>query len=770
MKIFWAFCLAIINIVCGYSQQIKISCRLLNSKNIPIEYANVQLLDKDSVFITGTVSSPDGKVELRATANRDYRLSFSAIGYEPKTMYLLGINVHTDLGNIILEESTVALEEVTVTGSQMVRQIDRQIAFPNSLQLNSATGVLEMLRNMSFPQLNVDVQQKTVKMSDNGSVQLRINGVPVKIQEVEALLPKDIIRIEFHDNPGVRITDKGLVDFIVKRRDTGGYVSVSLTNSPHVAFGDDSFFAKFNHRNSEWTASYSLSYREYQKRWADEEIFYNYPDQTFLKKEEKGVPSPFDYQTHNVGLNYNYTLVDRRVLNVSATTELSNQNQYYESMNYYSNNFLAKKYAKRYNDSKASNPTVDIYYKENLSSTQNMMFNLVGGYANSDYNNNYTEEDELEGLYSESISIVNGDSYFLAGQADHQKSWKNMMLYSGAKYTYNYANNDYRGSYTKLNILKSQNLYMYTQLYGQWKNIRYTVGVGASYYSFKDQNDKLNHWNFIPYASLFYSPVEGLSLNYMFNSSLSNPSLNQLSEITQDINALEVIRGNPFLKPYYSFFNRFNINYYKKNFQFFLGVSHMYYKNVIGSYMYYDSDINRFVSTNINHNFFQKVQVYGQINWQVVPNMLSIGLNGLYDYNESDGIDYYHKYNSFYGGGNINFYYKNWRAFAQAGSRRKYLWGEVLSYAPIETLLELGYNYKKLYVGARVYRPFLFDYEGKRENFSKVRPSVSCTYIDDAAPIVTLRLSWNFAWGRKSKAEKQNVNNKKIDTGILKVD
>lgn len=88
-----------------------------------------------------------------------------------------------------------------------------------------------------------------------------------------------------------------------------------------------------------------------------------------------------------------------------------------------------------------------------------------------------------------------------------------------------------------------------------------------------------------------------------------------------------------------------------------------------------------------------------------------------------------HKYNSFYGGGNINFYYKNWRAFAQAGSRRKYLWGEVLSYGPIETLLELGYSYKKLYVGARVYRPFLFDYEGKRENFSKVRPSVSCTYI-----------------------------------------
>ena len=36
------------------------------------------------------------------------------------------------------------------------------------------------------------------------AVELRINGVKAEIQEVKALLPADVLRIEYHDNPGLR--------------------------------------------------------------------------------------------------------------------------------------------------------------------------------------------------------------------------------------------------------------------------------------------------------------------------------------------------------------------------------------------------------------------------------------------------------------------------------------------------------------------------------------------------------------------------------------
>ena len=86
-----------------------------------------------------------------------------------------------------------------------------------------------------------------------GEIQYRINGVKAEVQEIVALMPTEIIRIEYHDNPGLRYGNAEVVlDYIVRRPDTGGSIGLELSNSPHVAWRNNQLSGKINHKKSEF--------------------------------------------------------------------------------------------------------------------------------------------------------------------------------------------------------------------------------------------------------------------------------------------------------------------------------------------------------------------------------------------------------------------------------------------------------------------------------------------------------------------------------------
>ena len=61
---------------------------------------------------------------------------------------------------------------------------------------------------------------------------MRINGVKAEIQEVKALLPADVLKIEYHDNPGLRYGNvAAVIDIILKEKKNGGSISGELMNT-----------------------------------------------------------------------------------------------------------------------------------------------------------------------------------------------------------------------------------------------------------------------------------------------------------------------------------------------------------------------------------------------------------------------------------------------------------------------------------------------------------------------------------------------------------
>ena len=218
----------------GYSlsclAQIQIKGTIKDEKKAPLEFVNIQLRNTDSTMVAGTTSNTKGYFELNDVRTGSYRLTISYVGYQTQEIELNGISQSRDLGDLILQEDAFSLNGVSVTASAQRSKVDRKIIYPSERQAKVSANGVELLQQLMLPRLQVDPINNTIKVPGDGEVQLRINGVKVTVQEIRALRPDEIIRVEYHDNPGLRYGNAEIVlDYIVRRPETGGNFGVVAT-------------------------------------------------------------------------------------------------------------------------------------------------------------------------------------------------------------------------------------------------------------------------------------------------------------------------------------------------------------------------------------------------------------------------------------------------------------------------------------------------------------------------------------------------------------
>ncbi len=258
----------------------------------PVDYANVVLQKPDSTFVTGMVTDQRGHFVMNNLSTGNYRLQLSAIGYEPRQILIEDLRQNRNLGAIALDSASVQLSEVTVTASPVIQTLDKKIILPTSHQLKASTNGLNLLQQMKLSRLQVDPFNKKISSSGQGEVQVRINGAKAEIEEVMALRPEDVLRIEYHDDPSLRYGEgiAAVIDYIVRRRETGGYLSLDLQNSPHTAWGNNGITAKINHKKSEYALTYYGGYRGFNHTWRENEEGFVFADGSTFTRLEEGDP------------------------------------------------------------------------------------------------------------------------------------------------------------------------------------------------------------------------------------------------------------------------------------------------------------------------------------------------------------------------------------------------------------------------------------------------------------------------------------------------
>ena len=160
----------------SFAQKIEIKGTVCDAANNAIEYANIVLQTLDSTFVNGVTTNPQGQFVFKSTEAGDYRLVLSSIGYNTQYITLDGVKRSTDLGQIVMDSTAIALEGVTITGSSQISRADRKLVFPSERQMKTSTNGVNLLQELMLPRILVNPMNNEIGLSGGGELQLRING------------------------------------------------------------------------------------------------------------------------------------------------------------------------------------------------------------------------------------------------------------------------------------------------------------------------------------------------------------------------------------------------------------------------------------------------------------------------------------------------------------------------------------------------------------------------------------------------------------------
>ena len=159
-------------------------------------------------------------------------------------------------------DKTIMLDEVTVKAAKVVNKSDGMLIYPTDAQKQASNNGYSILEKLTLANIRIDNISHTITTIDNrGSVQLRVNGIVVGKQEMLALNPKDIAKINFINNPGVRYGESiaYVIDIVTRRSESGYTIGTDITSALTTLQGDGSVYGKWNHGKSEWSLSYDVS-------------------------------------------------------------------------------------------------------------------------------------------------------------------------------------------------------------------------------------------------------------------------------------------------------------------------------------------------------------------------------------------------------------------------------------------------------------------------------------------------------------------------------
>ena len=743
----------------------RISGRVVDDNDAsPLIGATVVLSDESGKQVLGVTTDTKGRFELKEVAKGDYILQCSYVGYDSFRMILKQLERNTDLGEIRLKPASEMLGEVVVAGEKVVQKIDRQLVMPTSAQKKAATNGVSLLQHLQIPGLSINAIEKSITTNYGESVQLRINGVEVTQAEVIAIRPEDVIRVEYHEQPGLRYGGAAaVIDYIVRRRESGGNVSADLTNtiSP-LGFGNYNLSGKYHRGKSSFSALMQWSRRDLEWNRENEETFY-YPDKVITNRETVAAPNRIKYDYLNTSLNYNYTNGDKSMLNIAFRTDIKDIPYGFTDRNTILHQEDKEYEVKDREQSETHIPSLDVYYQLNLKNDQHLYFDVVGTYLKS--NNERTYSMTEVGLTPVEIrSKTEGDKYSIIGEAIYERPLWDGKFSTGLMHNQATMDNVYDGDERTKVSMNTAETSLFTEYQSKVGKLNYTLGLGALRTSYQQGNANQEKYFFRPTLNLSYS-LGKVFLRY--NASLSGyaPSLSALSDVEQNMDAYQVRRGNPNLKSVTYFNNRLSASYRNKWMSVDVSARYRYDDKPIMEETHYEGGM--FVRTYDNQKGLHRLMCQTSIQLRPLQEYLSVNLTPFFNRYISQGNAYLHTHSNWGFRGSIVGMYKQWTFMADMNTSYHDLEGETITRGETIHTVALGYKKDKWAIQAMVMNPFTKDYHQGRENVSKLAPSKQLAFSRDLCPLFMLNASFNLSFGKQAKSAKIRIKNSDTDAGIL---
>lgn len=676
---------------------------------------------------------------------------------------LLVLFVYALVGSAQNETKTIELGEVEIKAAKVIHKPDGQIIYPTETQKNASHSGYSILQKLSLPNIRVDeVSQSLSAIDGRGSIQLRINGIIVGREEMLALSPGSISRIDFIDNPGVRYGEgiAYVINILTRRADSGYTVGIDLTQALTVKSGNDLIYGKWNAGNSELSLSYNFGYKDFKGNRTYETAHYLLTDGSTHTIERNDLASRS--RNFNNGLQLKYNLADSAdyVFQASLKADFS----------HIPNNYNRKRIieedeqyiATQRECNRSSSPVLDLYFFKQLTPRQSLTLNAVGTYIATSLRSSYDEGAPY-------AYRVEGKTYSLMSEAIYENRLKPFTFTAGANYMQKYTKNKYTGDVNSVNPMHNRSVYAFAEIKGKLGPIRYVAGVGGSYLDYRQQAHDYQYWLFRPKASVAYNPVQAVQLKYDFQISEHVSRVAMISNTSIRNNSMEWTLGNPDIRPNREQAHTFQISYTHPRFQSFVQA---YGKRCHQPNMatYIRTEDNRFVYTQLNQKEIDVLNLMLYANGWIVPDKLSIALSGTLFRCFNFGEDYTHCKTFYSGTANVQAYLGKLTLSAFMDSGFRFLEGEAEGFNGSFVSLNASYRYKNLNLSLAWQQPFRNRYKQFQSDvYNRYVRKTTALHCRDLGNFVSLNIAWKFSQGRAYKDVRRNIEQKADkDTGILR--
>jgi len=648
------------------------------------------------------------------------------------------------------------LHEIVVEAPKVIRKSDMEVYYPSSSAVANSKNGVQLLKNLMIPSVSVTDALGTIKAAGE-SVQVRINGRSATFEQVNALTPESIKRVEWIDNPGLRYGGASYVlNFIVANPALGGSLQTEAMPALTAAFGKYFADLKLNNGPSQWSVGgfYKLTNKINAHR--DYSETFTYTDGTQLSRIESPEGGSVDNTTGNAWLSYNYIKPDTTILYVSlgAYRIFSNAERYRGLMTLSdgSPDFLLYQ---GYNKN-GTNPSFSVYLEQHFAHKQTFVLDLATSLYFGRSASDYTEQ--LPGVSQSATDVhtlIKDRNQAYAVEAIYIKDWSKSRLTAGASFTANRNRSKYDNLYGSVFHQQQDKTYFFAEYFHRVGKFALTAGLGAQYTRifFKETEQGNKTWNVRPQATVAYTINNNHRLRLSYNSWQSTPSLSQTNIAPQQIDGFQWQTGNPELKPATSHMLTLRYNFSIPRIDATFGIRAFTSPNAITPLLYWDDD--RLVTTYENSRGLRNLSFFFSPQIQIIPDWLMASLYLQYRMERMRGADYkLHNYNW---SGDFNLMLSHWgfNLTFQYQLAQHNLWGEQISWGENITLLDLTYNRGHWQFGAGMLMPF-GRYDQGSKMLSRWNTNEKHMRVDIRMPYI--RVCYNIQWGRQKQSAQKMIN------------
>ena len=657
---------------------------------------------------------------------------------------------------------SVVMKEVTVEAARVTKKVDGLLIIPSAAQREASTDGYSLLAKLSLPRLRVDEVMRTVTpLMNDGSVQIRLNGTLASKEDLLSLDPKLVKNIDFIDNPGVRYGEGiGYVIDIQTRRNTTGYVlGADLSNAVTTLNGDNTLYAKYNHKNSELALTFTSLYKDQHGFRSSEVADYtlnNGSHYLVSRNQTDGRSRRFGNQ-----FEIKYSLADSATYVFQANLSVGGNNTPGNYADFVYRDGTIEKSFRTINVSSDFSPTLDLYFFHQLGKHQSVTANVVGSSI-------YTDKRGYNGEEGDYAYEVNGRTWSLESEAIYENKLKPFTLSAGLEHSMSFTNNEYTGDVSALNKMRRGELYLFSEVKGRWKRIGYSAGVGVANKTYSQENYSFDYWTFRPKLTLSYEILAGLNASYSFETYRRVSSHAMVSDARIRENSREWKVGNPNLQPSRVIKNIIDVSYNGRRVS--CGMN-MEYRRDLGSNMsvYERTATDEFLYSQQNIGNIMMFVVQNYVRYDVVPERLSVTLFGGINRFFNISSLYRHHLTSYNYGGNVQAYLGRWTLTGYADNGWKYVEGEHEGRNGAAIYFGVSYRWSRCSLSLFMQHPFQQHPVIQRGKVLNENLYKTYSYRSrDLGNMITLKFSWKLSRGKSYKEIEKKVQNEGYkQTGIM---